>query len=73
MNRFALLICVMLLWLVPSAPNAQEIVAETFMIPAADPGVQLFYCPKQAPHTVALEKNRMYLIDQLQSIVAEHS
>ena len=28
-------------WLMPSLAHAQNVVAETFMIPAADPGIQI--------------------------------
>ena len=41
MRRFAVLICLLLVWLAPTSANAQRVVAETFMIPAADPGIQL--------------------------------
>ncbi len=33
--------CVLFACLVPSSANAQRVVAETFMIPASDPGIQL--------------------------------
>jgi pimeloyl-ACP methyl ester carboxylesterase len=41
MIRFAIAAGSLLAWLAPSATQAQSIVAETFMIPAADPGIQL--------------------------------
>lgn len=44
MRRLACVICVLFAWLVSSSPSstsAQGIVAETFMIPASDPGIQL--------------------------------
>ena len=41
MRRLAFVICVLFAWLVSSSAVAQRIVAETFMIPAADPGIQL--------------------------------
>ncbi len=39
---FAPVFCLALAWLVPSSANAQRVVAETFMIPAADSGIQLY-------------------------------
>src|SRR5215510_9565715 len=41
MRRLAFVIFILFAWLVPSFADAQRIVAETFMIPAADPGIQL--------------------------------
>jgi pimeloyl-ACP methyl ester carboxylesterase len=42
MHRFAIATCALLLaWCAPSSADAQRVVAETFMIPAADPGIQL--------------------------------
>lgn len=41
MRRLAFVTCVLFAWLVPSFANAQRIVAETFTIPATDPGIQL--------------------------------
>jgi len=41
MRCLAFVIFILFAWLVPSFANAQRIVAETFMIPAADPGIQL--------------------------------
>jgi pimeloyl-ACP methyl ester carboxylesterase len=38
----ALAACLSLFWLVPSAADAQSVVAENFMIPAADSGIKLF-------------------------------
>src|SRR5262245_1661656 len=34
--------CVLFAWLVSSPVHAQRVVAETFMLPAADPGIQLY-------------------------------
>jgi len=44
MRRFvrALATCLCLAWLVPTTALAQQVVAETFMIPAADPGIHLY-------------------------------
>ena len=41
MCRLSFVICLLSAWLVPSFASAQRIVAETFMIPASDPGIQL--------------------------------
>jgi len=41
MRRLAFVICLLFAWLLPSFASAQRIVAETFMIPATDPGIQL--------------------------------
>ena len=41
MRRLTFVICLLSVWLVPSFAGAQRIVAETFMIPASDPGIQL--------------------------------
>src|SRR5262245_9527387 len=41
MRRLAFVICLLCAWLLPSFASAQRIVAETFMIPATDPGIQL--------------------------------
>jgi pimeloyl-ACP methyl ester carboxylesterase len=41
MRRLAIIICLLLICLAPAQGNAQRIVAETFMIPAADPGIEL--------------------------------
>jgi len=41
MCRLSFVICLLSVWLVPSFASAQRIVAETFMIPASDPGIQL--------------------------------
>src|SRR5262249_43149293 len=41
MHRFAIATCALLACLTPPAADAQSIVAETFMIPAADAGIQL--------------------------------
>jgi pimeloyl-ACP methyl ester carboxylesterase len=41
MRRSAITTCVLLAWLVSAPAQAQLIVAETFMIPAADPVIQL--------------------------------
>src|SRR5215475_13137762 len=38
---FAVVTSLLVAWLVPASANAQRIVAETFMIPAVDPGIQL--------------------------------
>jgi hypothetical protein len=40
-RRLAVATCLLLLWLVPDSANAQRILSETFMIAAADPGIQL--------------------------------
>jgi pimeloyl-ACP methyl ester carboxylesterase len=40
-RRLAVVTCVLLGWLVPPSASAQRVVAETFMIPTADPGIQL--------------------------------
>src|SRR5262245_26938248 len=40
MRRLAFVICLLCAWLLPSFASAQRIVAETFMIPATDPGIQ---------------------------------
>jgi uncharacterized lipoprotein YajG len=67
----------------PPAPAA--ITTETFMIPAADPGIQLhviFARLTSAPyrrlvllsegtHAIVLEKNRMHLIRQVQEFLEE--
>ena len=41
MRCLAFLTCALFVWLAPSSVTAQRIVAETLMIPAADPGIQL--------------------------------
>src|SRR5215475_6648869 len=41
MRGLAFVICLLFTWLLPSFASAQRIVAETFMIPATDPGIQL--------------------------------
>src|SRR5262249_30252065 len=41
MRHSALTTCVLLAWFVSAPAQAQPIVAETFMIPAVDPGIQL--------------------------------
>jgi pimeloyl-ACP methyl ester carboxylesterase len=41
MCRLSFVIFLLSVWLVPSFASAQRIVAETFMIPASDPGIQL--------------------------------
>jgi len=41
MCRLSFVICLLSLWLAPSFASAQRIVAETFTIPASDPGIQL--------------------------------
>lgn len=41
MRRLAVVACLLLVWLVPRSANAQRILSETFMITAADPGIQL--------------------------------
>lgn len=41
MRRLAFVTCVLFAWLAPLPASAQRIVAETFMIPAADPNIQL--------------------------------
>jgi pimeloyl-ACP methyl ester carboxylesterase len=38
---FAVVTSLLIAWFVPSSANAQRVVAETFMIPAVDPGIQL--------------------------------
>src|SRR5262249_37027568 len=38
---FAVVTSLLVAWLVPASANAQRVVAETFMIPAVDPGIQL--------------------------------
>jgi pimeloyl-ACP methyl ester carboxylesterase len=40
-RRLAVVMCLLLMWLVPTSANAQRIESETFMIAAADPGIQL--------------------------------
>jgi pimeloyl-ACP methyl ester carboxylesterase len=39
---FALVTCLSFAWLVPASAHAQRVIAETFMIPAADSGIQLY-------------------------------
>src|SRR5215469_4132635 len=41
MRHFAVVTSLLVAWLVPSSADAQRVVAETFMIPAVDPGIQL--------------------------------
>jgi pimeloyl-ACP methyl ester carboxylesterase len=41
MHRIRFVTCVFFAWLISSSAGAQQIVAETFMIPASDPGIQL--------------------------------
>ena len=41
MRHFAVVTSLLFAWLVPSSADAQRVVAETFMIAAADPGIQL--------------------------------
>jgi hypothetical protein len=41
MRSSTVVICLLLTCLAPPPGNAQRIVAETFMTPAADPGIQL--------------------------------
>ena len=41
MRCLAFLTCALFVWLSPSSVTTQRIVAETLMIPAADPGIQL--------------------------------
>src|SRR6516164_4290668 len=40
-RRFAVVTCLLVIWLVPASADAQRILSETFMIAAADPGIQL--------------------------------
>ena len=41
MRHFAVVTSLLFAWLIPSSADAQRVVAETFMIPAVDPGIQL--------------------------------
>ena len=41
MRHFAVVTSLLVAWFVSSSANAQRVVAETFMIPAVDPGIQL--------------------------------
>ena len=41
MRHFAVVTSLLVAWLVPSSANAQRVVAETFVIPAVDAGIQL--------------------------------
>ncbi len=41
MRYLVVVTCALFVWLAPPSVSAQRIVAETFMIPAADPGIQL--------------------------------
>src|SRR5262249_43522858 len=38
----ALVSCLWLAWLAPTSVHAQRVAAETFMVPAVDPGIQLY-------------------------------
>jgi len=40
-RHFAVVTSLLFAWLIPSSADAQRVVAETFMIPAVDPGIQL--------------------------------
>src|ERR1700745_2097356 len=40
-RHFAVATALLFAWLAPSSADAQRVVAETFMIPAVDPGIQL--------------------------------
>jgi len=40
-RRFVVVTCLLVIWLVPASADAQRILSETFMIPAADPGIEL--------------------------------
>ena len=41
MRHFAVVTSLLVAWLVPSSANSQRVVAETFVIPAVDAGIQL--------------------------------
>jgi pimeloyl-ACP methyl ester carboxylesterase len=61
MRRFGVLIVVLSALLVASPASAQKIVAETFMIPAADPGIQLHVRNKRLEGRSSFAADRVVL------------
>src|SRR5262245_49888950 len=51
-RHVAVVTSLLVAWFVPPSANAQRVVAETFMIPAVDPGIQLHVRNKRLdPHS----------------------
>ena len=58
---FAFLASLVFAWLASSSSQAQGIVAETFMVPAADPGIQLYVGNKHLEGQVNFSGERVVL------------
>jgi pimeloyl-ACP methyl ester carboxylesterase len=61
MRRFGPLICLLLFCLLPTSAFAQQIVTETFMIPAADAGIQLYVRNKRLAGHDSFSSERIVL------------